>query len=177
MDKSMDIDEGLENRRSRVRPQVVQGHQRFRPRGRQFKKKSGSRSSGSDSSSSGSSSRVEFCGQCGGRHPTVQCVRVQGSCNVCGQYGHLRECVLWLDLSIPPPHRIVEVDRLEVVLFLLRSRASTLRIFPDSESYRDNLATVHRTLSSPIVGGRQLRLKCEICVARDFFVVIVAQET
>ncbi|KZV50408.1 hypothetical protein F511_37426, partial [Dorcoceras hygrometricum] len=60
----------------------------FRPRGRQFKKKSGSSSSGSGSSSSGSSSKVEFCGQCGGRHPTTQCVGVQGSCNVCGQYGH-----------------------------------------------------------------------------------------
>ncbi|KZV32263.1 hypothetical protein F511_27377 [Dorcoceras hygrometricum] len=35
---------------------------------------------------------------------------------------------------------------------------STLRIFPDSESCRDTLATVHRTLSSPIAGGRQLRL-------------------
>ncbi|KZV39311.1 hypothetical protein F511_22968 [Dorcoceras hygrometricum] len=42
--------------------QVAQqsGHQRFRPRGRQFKKKSGSSSSGSGSSSSGSSSKVEF---------------------------------------------------------------------------------------------------------------------
>ncbi|KZV20428.1 hypothetical protein F511_30929 [Dorcoceras hygrometricum] len=51
-------------------------------------KKSGSSSSGSGSSSSGGSSKVEFCGQCGGRNPTVQCVGVQGSCNVCGQYGH-----------------------------------------------------------------------------------------
>ncbi|KZV52059.1 hypothetical protein F511_19403 [Dorcoceras hygrometricum] len=59
-----------------------------RPRGRQFKKKSGSSSSGSGSSSSGSSSKVEYCGQCGGKHPTTQCVGVQGSYNVCGQYGH-----------------------------------------------------------------------------------------
>ncbi|KZV27036.1 hypothetical protein F511_38653 [Dorcoceras hygrometricum] len=47
---------------------------------------------------------------------------------------------------------------------------STLRIFPDSESCRYTLATIHRTLSSPIADGRQLRLKCEICVARDCFV-------
>ncbi|KZV19159.1 hypothetical protein F511_39496 [Dorcoceras hygrometricum] len=70
-------------------PQVAQqsGRQRFRPRGQQFKKKSGSGSSGSGSSSS-SGSRVEFCGFCGGKHPSTQCVGVQGSCNLCGQYGH-----------------------------------------------------------------------------------------
>ncbi|KZV28757.1 hypothetical protein F511_31224 [Dorcoceras hygrometricum] len=34
-----------------------------------------------------------------------------------------------------------------------------LVIFPVSKLYRDTLATVHRTLSSPIVGDRQLRLK------------------
>ncbi|KZV58317.1 hypothetical protein F511_34267 [Dorcoceras hygrometricum] len=70
------------------------GHQRFMPRGRQFKKKSSSSSSGSGSSSSGSS-KIEYCGQCGGRHPTAQCVVVQGSCNVCGQYGYFaRVCPL-----------------------------------------------------------------------------------
>ncbi|KZV32016.1 hypothetical protein F511_30615 [Dorcoceras hygrometricum] len=103
----MDIEEGLQNRRSRVRSQVVQGnrpmvpvlqpsqsvqssqppqqqvaqqpgHHRFRPRDRQFKKKSGSSSSGSGSSSSGSY-KVEFCGQCGGSHPTAHCVCVQGA--------------------------------------------------------------------------------------------------
>ncbi|KZV51527.1 hypothetical protein F511_35671 [Dorcoceras hygrometricum] len=51
-------------------------------------KKSGSSSSGSGSSSS-SSPEAEFCGQCGGKHPTAQCVWVQGACNNCGQYGHL----------------------------------------------------------------------------------------
>ncbi|KZV16695.1 hypothetical protein F511_28483 [Dorcoceras hygrometricum] len=59
---------------------------------------------------------------------------------------------------------------------------------------RDTLVTVHRTLSSSIANGRQLRLKCaktspfcsllayrpsllgcEICVSRTQFVVIVAQ--
>ncbi|KZV41628.1 hypothetical protein F511_21930 [Dorcoceras hygrometricum] len=101
--RAIDIEEGLQNRRSRVRPQGVQrshpvvprvkpsqsvqssqppqqqvaqkpGHQRFRPRGRQFKKKSGSSSSGLGSSSSGSSSKVEYCGQCGGKHHTAQWV-------------------------------------------------------------------------------------------------------
>ncbi|KZV28041.1 hypothetical protein F511_27760 [Dorcoceras hygrometricum] len=54
-----------------------------------------------------------------------------------------------------------------------------------SDLYRDTLATVHRTLSSSIADGRQLRLNllafrpsllgCEICIARTQFVVIVAQ--
>ncbi|KZV19997.1 hypothetical protein F511_28828 [Dorcoceras hygrometricum] len=39
-------------------------------------------------SSSSSGSRAEFCGFCGGKHPSTQCVGVQGSCNLCGQYGH-----------------------------------------------------------------------------------------
>ncbi|KZV16843.1 hypothetical protein F511_38097 [Dorcoceras hygrometricum] len=45
-----------------------------------------------------------------------------------------------------------------------------LEIFPVSKLCRDTLATVHRTLSSPIADGSQ------ICVARDFVVVIVAQK-
>ncbi|KZV29007.1 protein SUPPRESSOR OF protein 3 [Dorcoceras hygrometricum] len=52
------------------------GRQRFRPRGQQFKKKSGSCSSGSSSSSS-SGSRAEFFGFCGGKHPSTQCVAHQ----------------------------------------------------------------------------------------------------
>ncbi|KZV29847.1 hypothetical protein F511_33368 [Dorcoceras hygrometricum] len=52
-----------------------------------FKKKSGSGSSGSGSSSS-SGSRAEFCGFFGGKNPSTQCVGVQGSCNLCGQYGN-----------------------------------------------------------------------------------------
>ncbi|KZV36899.1 hypothetical protein F511_08711 [Dorcoceras hygrometricum] len=56
-------------------PQVAlqSGRQRFRPQGQQFKKKSGSGSSGSGSSSS-SGSRTEFCGFCGGKHPSTHCV-------------------------------------------------------------------------------------------------------
>ncbi|KZV22895.1 hypothetical protein F511_28518 [Dorcoceras hygrometricum] len=69
--------------------QVAQqsGRGRFRPRGQQFKKKSGSGSSGSGSSSS-SGSRTEFCGFCCGKHSSTQCVGVQGSYNLCGQYGN-----------------------------------------------------------------------------------------
>ncbi|KZV50363.1 hypothetical protein F511_10703 [Dorcoceras hygrometricum] len=69
-------------------------HQRFTLVVVSSKKKSGSSSSRSGSSSS-SGSKVEFCGQCGGNHPTAQCVGVQGSCNVCGQYGNFaRVCPL-----------------------------------------------------------------------------------
>ncbi|KZV56871.1 hypothetical protein F511_26113 [Dorcoceras hygrometricum] len=52
--------------------QVAQlsGRKRFRPRGHQFKKKSGSGSSGSGSSSS-SGSRAEFCGFCGGKNSST----------------------------------------------------------------------------------------------------------
>ncbi|KZV22020.1 hypothetical protein F511_41135 [Dorcoceras hygrometricum] len=47
-------------------PQMPQSssHQRFKPRGKQFKKRSSSSSSGSDRSGGGSS-RAEICGQCG----------------------------------------------------------------------------------------------------------------
>ncbi|KZV31852.1 hypothetical protein F511_43731 [Dorcoceras hygrometricum] len=114
VDNAIDIEEGLRSRRARrqqvaqggrpagqgaqssqasqsahqpqqqQQPQVAQqsGRQRFRLRGQQFKKKSGS------GSSSSSGSRAEFCGYCGGKHPSTQCVGVQGSCNLCGQYGH-----------------------------------------------------------------------------------------
>ncbi|KZV30459.1 ecotropic viral integration site 5 protein [Dorcoceras hygrometricum] len=54
---------------------------RFRPRGRQFK-----RSSSSSSSSGGSSGRrptASFCGQCGGKHRSSQCIGVRGACNNC----------------------------------------------------------------------------------------------
>ncbi|KZV32057.1 hypothetical protein F511_33054 [Dorcoceras hygrometricum] len=74
---------------SRLRQQQVaqqSGRQMFRPRGQQFKKKSGSGSSGSGCSSS-SGSRVEFCGFCGGKNSSTQCVGVQGSCNLCGNPG------------------------------------------------------------------------------------------
>ncbi|KZV37433.1 hypothetical protein F511_12451 [Dorcoceras hygrometricum] len=123
VDKTMHIEEGLRNRRSRVQPQAAQGarpnvqgaqppqfsqssqqpqqsaqqsgRHRFRPRGHQCKKKQGSSSSGSGSSSSSSSPRATFCGQCGGKHPSTQRVGVQGVCNLCGKYGHFaRVCPL-----------------------------------------------------------------------------------
>ncbi|KZV45725.1 pentatricopeptide repeat-containing protein [Dorcoceras hygrometricum] len=111
VDTAIDIEEGLQSRRARRQQeaqvshpvlqgaqssqsahqpqqhqqQVTQqsGRQRFRPRGQQLNKKSSSSSSGSGSSSS-SGSLAEFCGYCGGKHPSMQCVGVQGSCNLCG---------------------------------------------------------------------------------------------
>ncbi|XP_073294750.1 uncharacterized protein [Primulina huaijiensis] len=65
--------------------------QRFRAKGKQFKKKSQSSSSSSGStrgSSAVGSSNVVYCDCCGGRHFSAQCVGVQGSCYICGQVGH-----------------------------------------------------------------------------------------
>ncbi|KZV44402.1 hypothetical protein F511_39755 [Dorcoceras hygrometricum] len=86
---SKSLEDLIAQQKEQQQPQVAQqsGHQRFRPCGQQFKKKSGSGSSDSGSSSS-SGSRAEFCGFCGGKHPSTQCVGVQGSCNLCGQYGN-----------------------------------------------------------------------------------------
>ncbi|KZV40360.1 hypothetical protein F511_01682 [Dorcoceras hygrometricum] len=62
-------------------PQTSQqsNHQRFKPQGIQFKRRSNSSSSGSVSSGGSGSGRVK-CGQCGGRHMTSQCHGVQGPC-------------------------------------------------------------------------------------------------
>ncbi|KZV19373.1 hypothetical protein F511_32587 [Dorcoceras hygrometricum] len=60
--------------------------QRFRPRGRCFK-----RSSSSSSNSGGSSGvrpNASFFGQCGGKHRPSQCIGVLGACNNCGLVGH-----------------------------------------------------------------------------------------
>ncbi|KZV31966.1 hypothetical protein F511_39853 [Dorcoceras hygrometricum] len=71
-------------------PQVPQqsNHQRVKPRGKQFKKRSNSSSSGSVSSGGSVSGGGVTCGQCGGRHMTSQCRGVQGLCHNCGQPGH-----------------------------------------------------------------------------------------
>ncbi|KZV24101.1 hypothetical protein F511_20231 [Dorcoceras hygrometricum] len=55
-------------------PQMLQQSniQRFKPRGKQFKRQSNS-SSSSSVSSGGSGSGGVSCGQCGGRHMTSQC--------------------------------------------------------------------------------------------------------
>ncbi|XP_073280515.1 uncharacterized protein [Primulina huaijiensis] len=65
--------------------------QRYKAKGKQFKKKSQSSSSSSGSArgggSVGSSSTVH-CDRCGGRHFSSQCVGVQGTFYNCGQIGH-----------------------------------------------------------------------------------------
>ncbi|KZV26615.1 hypothetical protein F511_08139 [Dorcoceras hygrometricum] len=91
-------------------PQGSQQHtnrQRFRPRGKQFKKKANSSSSGSASfcsgSGSGSGSGGMSCGQFGGRHPTSQYRGVQGFCHNCRQHGHFqRVCPLLRGQSSVP---------------------------------------------------------------------------
>ncbi|KZV33020.1 hypothetical protein F511_03286 [Dorcoceras hygrometricum] len=70
-----------------VRPQKS----KFRPKGKFFKKKGQSSSSSSSSeaqSGTGGQYPIIFCERCGGRHPTAECVGVQGFCNRCGQQGH-----------------------------------------------------------------------------------------
>ncbi|XP_073133609.1 uncharacterized protein [Henckelia pumila] len=64
--------------------------QRFKPNRKQFKKKSFSTFSSSGSSSGGGSSWVprESCNRCGGKHPSDQCIGVQGVCRICGQPGN-----------------------------------------------------------------------------------------
>ncbi|KZV16509.1 hypothetical protein F511_26785 [Dorcoceras hygrometricum] len=71
-------------------PQVPQQSNchRFKPRGKQFKKRSNSSSSGSFGSGGSGSGGGVTCGQCGGRHMTSQCRGVQGLCHNCEQPGH-----------------------------------------------------------------------------------------
>ncbi|XP_075479366.1 uncharacterized protein LOC142520247 [Primulina tabacum] len=65
--------------------------QRYKLKGKLFKKKSQSSSSSSGSArgrgSVGSSSTVH-CDRCGGRHFSSRCVGVQGTCHNCGQVRH-----------------------------------------------------------------------------------------
>ncbi|KZV50376.1 hypothetical protein F511_08021 [Dorcoceras hygrometricum] len=115
MDRAVDIEESLLEAQNQVQltagrtfqpvlevmhpfqpPQTSQqsNHQRFKPRGKQFKKWANSSSSGSVSSGSNGSGGVT-CGQCGGRHMTSQCRGVQGLCHNCGQPVHFaRVCSL-----------------------------------------------------------------------------------
>ncbi|KZV20581.1 hypothetical protein F511_09988 [Dorcoceras hygrometricum] len=85
---------------------------------------SGSSSSGSGSSNSGSP-RTAFSSQCGGKPSSMQCVGVQGVCNLCGQLDTLLECVRWSVLSILLlHHKVVQVDRPEAGLSLRSSSIS-----------------------------------------------------
>ncbi|KZV47020.1 hypothetical protein F511_16407 [Dorcoceras hygrometricum] len=68
-----------------VAPQSL-SRQRFRPRGRQFKRSS--LSSLSSGGSSGVRPTAAYYGQCGDKHRPSQCVGVRGTCNNCGQVGH-----------------------------------------------------------------------------------------
>ncbi|KZV24043.1 replication protein A 70 kDa DNA-binding subunit C-like [Dorcoceras hygrometricum] len=108
VDRTVDIEESLLEAQNQVQPTVVRifqpvlnvtkpsqppqlshqsNFQRFKPRGKQFKRRSNSISSGSVSSG-GSGSGGVSCGQCGGRHRTLQCRGVQGPCHNCGKPGH-----------------------------------------------------------------------------------------
>ncbi|KZV33383.1 hypothetical protein F511_12944 [Dorcoceras hygrometricum] len=79
------VPSGTSSSQPSVAPQSL-SRQRFRPKGRHFK-----RSSSSSSSSGGSGgvrTNVSYCGQCGGKHRPSQCVGVRGACNNCGQVGN-----------------------------------------------------------------------------------------
>ncbi|KZV33887.1 hypothetical protein F511_11097 [Dorcoceras hygrometricum] len=113
MDRAGDIEESLLEAQNQVQPTVGRSflpvpeatqsfqppqasqqsnRQRFKPRGKQFKRRSNSSSSGSVSSC-GSGSGGALCGQCGGRHMASQCRGFQGNCYKCGQTSHLaRAC-------------------------------------------------------------------------------------
>ncbi|KZV50873.1 hypothetical protein F511_11552, partial [Dorcoceras hygrometricum] len=66
-------------------PQTSQqsNRQRFKPREKQFKRRSNSISFGSMSSGTSGSGGV-MCGQCGGHHMTTECRGVRGLCHNCG---------------------------------------------------------------------------------------------
>ncbi|KZV29673.1 hypothetical protein F511_08384, partial [Dorcoceras hygrometricum] len=105
VDRSVDIEESLMEVQNQVQlttglsfpsvPEVMpsfqstqvpqqSNRQRFKPRGKQFKKRSNSSSSGSVSSGGSGSGGGVTCGQCGGRHMTLQCRGVKGLCHNCG---------------------------------------------------------------------------------------------
>ncbi|KZV50865.1 hypothetical protein F511_12753 [Dorcoceras hygrometricum] len=71
-------------------PQTSQqsNRQRFKSRGKKFKRRSNTSYSGSVSSCHSGSGGVS-CGQCGGRHMTSQCRGFQGNCYKCGKTGNL----------------------------------------------------------------------------------------
>ncbi|KZV54397.1 hypothetical protein F511_28834 [Dorcoceras hygrometricum] len=119
MNRVTDIEEGLLNMQSQS-PQTSQpsSRQKLKLKGNQFKKKSTSSSSGSDSSG-GVSSRAVFCGPCGGRHPTTQCIGVHGVCHLCGKHGHFaRVCPSARRQCFTPSHRVSREHRLGDLMLL-----------------------------------------------------------
>ncbi|KZV40363.1 hypothetical protein F511_01685 [Dorcoceras hygrometricum] len=95
-------------------------HQKFKPRGGTNKEKSSSSSSGSDSFGGGSS-RVVYCGQCGGKHLNSHCTGLQGSAVFVDSMGTLRGCVLHLRVYIPPFRSRVSLEDLPGHRILLPS--------------------------------------------------------
>ncbi|XP_073061741.1 uncharacterized protein [Primulina eburnea] len=79
------------------RPQFRQGNsgnirEKFRARGKQFKRHGSKFSNSSGSRQSGSVQSTGYsgttCGQCGGRHYTDQCRGISGACHLCNHVGH-----------------------------------------------------------------------------------------
>ncbi|KZV45590.1 hypothetical protein F511_33701 [Dorcoceras hygrometricum] len=79
------VPSGTSSSQPSVAPQSL-SRQRFRSRGRRFKRSSSS--SSSSGGSGGARANASFCGQCGGKHRPSRCVGVRGSCNNCGHVGH-----------------------------------------------------------------------------------------
>ncbi|KZV38438.1 hypothetical protein F511_37736 [Dorcoceras hygrometricum] len=115
MDRAVDIEESVLEAQNQVQPTAgcvfqpvlevakpfqpphpsqQSNRQKFKPRGKLFKRRSNS-SSPDSVSSGGSGFGSVMCGQCEGRHMTSQCRGVRGLCHQCGPPGYFaRVCPL-----------------------------------------------------------------------------------